>query len=85
MPFALGTPEALGYGCNVAPPSNAHVNVMPPGAICISSPTARLCEPIVIDMSPVAGLYVAPVGVNCAVFSLALPSVVCATSVLSAS
>ena len=71
--MSFGTPVALGYGCNVAPPSKAQVNVMPPGAICISSPTARLCVPIVIVISPVAGVYVASVGVNCAAASLAVP------------
>ena len=57
---------------------------MPPGAICISSPAASVCSPIVIDIAPVVGVYVAPDGVNCAVVSLAVPVIVCVTSVLDA-
>ena len=42
------------------------VNVNPPSAIIIASPTLKLCVPIVNVNTPVAGAYVAPVGVYCA-------------------
>ena len=68
-PAAFGTPEALGYGCSVASPSSAQVNVIPAVAIIIASPVLKLCVPIVSTIIPVAGTYVAPVGVYCAALS----------------
>ena len=51
---------------NGTAPALALVNVIPPLAMIIASPTLKLCVPIVSTNTPVAGAYVAPVGVYCA-------------------
>jgi hypothetical protein len=74
--FRYAGSVTLGYGCKVALSSNAHLNVIPLAAISSASPTLKLCVPIVTSNTPLAGAYVAPVGVNCAA---ALPFVITVT------
>ena len=63
LPDAWSLP-ARGYAWAVSLPSIVHLNDTAPFSIKTPSPIARLWDPIVSVKSPLAGSYVAPVGVN---------------------
>ena len=63
--FAVTDVIGNAFPRNGTAPAELLVNVMPPAAIITASPTLKLCVPIVSTNTPVAGAYVAPVGVYC--------------------